>query len=66
MKDGDSIIVRGAVAEAEVIESQSSYHKCVCGHVITVSAGMVNSGDSLKIAGSTTTCPSCGKAVNLN
>jgi DNA-directed RNA polymerase subunit RPC12/RpoP len=68
MKDGDAIIVTGVAQPAEVISTEHTYHRCPhCENVITVSAGMISDGDSLKIVAgkSSVACPSCGKRISL-
>jgi hypothetical protein len=61
----DGFVIHGAVETAEVFDEPVTRTCPKCGKPITVTAGTIQKGDTLKFAGSTETCE-CGATVQLN
>lgn len=58
----DSIIVQGAIVEAEVLDSVKEY-KCKCGHIQHVANG-ITLNEILTVVAKTLHCPKCGEVLS--
>ena len=64
--DSDSIVITGVVDSAEIIED-AHIVKCSCGFELQVSGDIMLNGSTITVpAGHDfTTCPKCGRTINL-